>query len=411
MSIDYTELKILPRIKKPSDLAGLSDEELDLLSEEIRRYLVSVVSQTGGHLASNLGVVEATIALNKVFSFDNDRIVFDVGHQSYVHKLLTGRAESFETLRQRGGIAGFPKTNESGYDAFNTGHSSTSVSAAIGIMRADALLKRERRVVAFIGDGALTGGMAYEALDDVGQQQLPLIVILNDNEMSISGNVGGLSRHLIKLRSARGYRGFKKGFSSFLKHIPFCGKWLSDRFEGLKNRIKYFILPNVLFEELGFTYLGPVNGHDIRALVSAFEHAKEMDKPVLVHIITKKGTTTSTTMWWAAAAESSPPAISERQRRPSATPPYSRTSFAGLPPKTTGWWRSLPPWLRARASIHSRKVIPNASSTSALPNSTPSRWRRAWRYRARCRYSAFIHPSCRGRSISLCMTFACRISR
>ncbi len=289
MSIDYTELKILPRIKKPSDLAGLSDEELDLLSEEIRRYLVSVVSQTGGHLASNLGVVEATIALNKVFSFDNDRIVFDVGHQSYVHKLLTGRAESFETLRQRGGIAGFPKTNESGYDAFNTGHSSTSVSAAIGIMRADALLKRERRVVAFIGDGALTGGMAYEALDDVGQQQLPLIVILNDNEMSISGNVGGLSRHLIKLRSARGYRGFKKGFSSFLKHIPFCGKWLSDRFEGLKNRIKYFILPNVLFEELGFTYLGPVNGHDIRALVSAFEHAKEMDRPVLVHIITKKG--------------------------------------------------------------------------------------------------------------------------
>ena len=286
---DYSELRLLSGIDSPADLAKLSDQELNELSEEVRRFLVSVVSETGGHLASNLGVVEATIALNKVFSFDNDRIIFDVGHQSYVHKLLTGRAKAFGTLRQRGGIAGFPKTNESVYDAFNTGHSSTSISAAIGIMRADALLKRERRVVAFIGDGALTGGMAYEALDDVGQQKLPLIVVLNDNEMSISGNVGGLSRHLIKLRSARGYRGFKKGFSSALKHIPFIGRWLSDRFEGLKNRIKYFILPNVLFEELGFTYLGPVNGHDIPALVSAFEHAKSMDKPVLVHILTKKG--------------------------------------------------------------------------------------------------------------------------
>lgn len=286
---EYSELSILPGISSPQDLLKLSNNELDQLADEIRRYLVTVVSRTGGHLASNLGVVEATIALNKVFRFDDDRIVYDVGHQSYVQKLLTGRAEHFDSLRTRGGVAGFPKTNESSYDAFNTGHSSTSISAAIGIMRADALLGRERRVVAFIGDGALTGGMAYEALDDVGQQKLPLIVVLNDNEMSISGNVGGLSRHLIKLRSGPGYRGFKKSFSKALKHIPLIGEWLSRKSENLKNRIKYFILPNVLFEELGFTYLGPVNGHDIPALVSAFEHAKEMDKPVLVHILTKKG--------------------------------------------------------------------------------------------------------------------------
>ena len=286
---EFNELRLLPEIKSPRDLDKLTNEELNELADEIRRYLVSVVSKTGGHLASNLGVVETTIALEKSFDFSKDRLILDVGHQSYVHKLLTGRADRFETLRRRGGIAGFPKTNESEYDAFNTGHSSTSISAAIGIMRADAILGRDRRVVALIGDGALTGGMAYEALDDVGQQKLPLIVVLNDNEMSISGNVGGLSRHLAKMRSARGYRGFKKGFSKFLKHIPGIGNWLSDRFEGLKNRIKYFILPNVLFEELGFTYLGPINGHDIEALTEVFEHAKQMDTPVVIHTITKKG--------------------------------------------------------------------------------------------------------------------------
>ena len=286
---DYSELRLLPGIKSPRDLDGLTKEELYELADEIRRYLVSVVSKTGGHLASNLGVVETTIALEKVFDFKEDRLVLDVGHQSYVHKLLTGRAEQFDTLRRRGGIAGFPKTNESEYDAFNTGHSSTSISAAIGIMRADKILGRNRKVVALIGDGALTGGMAYEALDDVGQQKLPLIVVLNDNEMSISDNVGGLSRHLAKMRSARGYRGFKKGFSRALKRIPKIGNWLSDRFEGLKNRIKYFILPNVLFEELGFLYLGPINGHDIEALTEVFEHAKQLDVPVVIHTITKKG--------------------------------------------------------------------------------------------------------------------------
>ncbi|MBO4563525.1 MAG: 1-deoxy-D-xylulose-5-phosphate synthase [Clostridia bacterium] len=286
---EKSELRLLKNIGSPEDMRKLSKEELYELAEEIRQQLVTTVSKTGGHLASNLGVVEMTIALHRVFDLDTDRLVFDVGHQSYVHKLLTGRAERFDTLRQKGGIAGFPKTEESPYDAFNTGHSSTSISAAIGIMRADALKGVKRNVIALIGDGALTGGMAYEALDDVGQQKLPLIVVLNDNEMSISDNVGGLSRHLAKMRSARGYRSFKRGFSKLLKHIPLIGKWLSDRFEGLKNRIKYFILPNVLFEELGFTYLGPINGHDIEALTEVFEHAKQMDKPVVIHAITRKG--------------------------------------------------------------------------------------------------------------------------
>ncbi|MBO4848749.1 MAG: 1-deoxy-D-xylulose-5-phosphate synthase [Clostridia bacterium] len=286
---EYSELRLLKGIRSPEDLRRLPKEELPELADEIRRYLVSTVSRTGGHLASNLGVVEMTIALHRVFDLDTDRLIFDVGHQSYVHKLLTGRAENFSTLRRRGGIAGFPKTQESVYDAFNTGHSSTSISAAIGIMRADAIKGVDRRVIALIGDGALTGGMAYEALDDVGQQKLPLIVVLNDNEMSISDNVGGMSRHLAKMRSARGYRSFKRRFSKLLKHIPLIGGWLSDRFEGLKNRIKYFILPNVLFEELGFTYLGPINGHDIDSMTEVLEHAKQMDKPVVIHAITKKG--------------------------------------------------------------------------------------------------------------------------
>lgn len=286
---EYSDLKILNKIESPKDLKALSPAELSALAEEIRRYLVTTVSRTGGHLASNLGVVEMTIALHRVFDFETDRLVFDVGHQSYVHKLLTGRAKDFPTLRSRGGVSGFPKTNESIYDAFNTGHSSTSISAAIGMMRADKMNGVKRSVVALIGDGALTGGMAYEALDDVGQQKLPLIVVLNDNEMSISGNVGGMSRHLAKMRSARGYRSFKKGFSRALKHIPLIGNWLSDRFEHLKNRIKYFILPNVLFEELGFTYLGPIDGHDIDALTAVFKYARSMDKPVVIHALTHKG--------------------------------------------------------------------------------------------------------------------------
>ncbi len=287
--IDYTGLNMLKTIHTPRDIRNLNDEQLCTLAQEMRRLLISTVSVTGGHLASNLGVVELTIALHRVFDFEDDRLVLDVGHQSYVHKLLTGRADSFDTLRSKGGIAGFPKTEESPYDAFNTGHSSTSLSAAIGILRGDVIVGRKRHVVAVIGDGALTGGMAYEALDDIGQSEMPLIIVLNDNKMSISHNVGGMSRHLMKLRSSNKYVGFKRRFSGMLRRIPRVGKRISDTIERLKNRIKYFVLPNVLFEELGITYLGPVDGHDIKRMTEVFESVKNTVKPVLVHVITRKG--------------------------------------------------------------------------------------------------------------------------
>lgn len=283
------EMRLLSRIHGPKDLKALSENELYLLSNEIREYLVSAVSKNGGHLSSNLGIVELTIALHLCFNFDKDRLVFDVGHQSYVHKILTGR--SLSMLRQKDGISGFPKTAESEFDAFNVGHSSTSISAALGMLRAFRLMgDTDRRVVALIGDGALSGGLAYEALDDAGEKELPLIVILNDNDMSIGGSVGGVSTHLTNIRTSKGYKKFKKQFSTRLKKIPVVGDALSSGIEGLKNRIKFFILPNVMFEELGFTYMGPVDGHDIGELVTALNHAKNVkDKPVLIHVITKKG--------------------------------------------------------------------------------------------------------------------------
>lgn len=287
--MNYDEMRLLSRIHSPKDLKTLSENELYLLSNEIREYLVSTVSKNGGHLSSNLGIVELTIALHLCFNFEKDRLVFDVGHQSYVHKILTGR--SLSTLRQKNGISGFPKTAESEFDAFNVGHSSTSISAALGILRAFRLMgDADRRVVALIGDGALSGGLAYEALDDAGEKELPLIVILNDNDMSIGGSVGGVSTHLTNIRTSKGYKKFKKQFSTRLKKIPVVGDALSGGIERLKNRIKFFILPNVMFEELGFTYMGPVDGHDIGELVTALKHAKNIkDKPVLIHVITKKG--------------------------------------------------------------------------------------------------------------------------
>lgn len=290
--VSYDELKLLKRINSPEDLKALSMEELYELADEMRRYMVSVVSKNGGHLSSNLGIVELTIALHLCFDFRSDRLVFDVGHQCYPHKLLTGRAKEFQTLRKKDGISGFPKTTESEYDAFNVGHSSTAASAALGILRAMRLEGNTKdRVVAVVGDGALTGGLAYEALDDAGEKELPFIVILNDNKMSISGNVGGMSSHLSKLRTSKGYKKFKRRFSGHLKKIPLVGKGMSRGIEKFKNRVKYFVLPNVLFEELGYTYAGPFDGHDIGELVKILEHAKKYvtDKPMLIHVMTKKG--------------------------------------------------------------------------------------------------------------------------
>ena len=248
----YDDLELLKSIKAPSDLKKLNTQQLSALAEEMRSYMISTVSKNGGHLASNLGIVELTIALHLCFDFKKDRLVFDVGHQCYPHKLLTGRAEAFSTLRTKDGISGFPKTCESEYDAFNVGHSSTAISAGLGMLRAMRLRgDTKSRVVAVVGDGAMTGGLAYEALDDAGESELPFIVILNDNRMSISGNVGGLSAHLSGLRTSKGYKRFKRRLSGNLKKVPRVGKGLSKRIERFKNRIKYFILPNVLFEELG----------------------------------------------------------------------------------------------------------------------------------------------------------------
>ncbi len=286
-----TETRLLNKVNSPSDLKTLDIEQLNSLANEIREYLLSVISKTGGHLSANLGVVELTLALHCCFDFSRDRLIFDVGHQCYTHKLLTPRDAPFESLRQHEGISGFPKTGESIYDAFNVGHSSTSISAAIGMARANKILgNQDVNVVALIGDGALTGGIAYEALNDAGADSLPLIVILNDNNMSIGGSVGGVSSHLTHIRTSKGYKSFKKHLSARLKKIPFIGNALSDALERLKNRIKFFLLPNVMFEELGFTYMGPANGHDIDELIDMIEHAKNIkDKPILLHVITKKG--------------------------------------------------------------------------------------------------------------------------
>ncbi|MGI6161347.1 MAG: 1-deoxy-D-xylulose-5-phosphate synthase [Christensenellales bacterium] len=270
-------------------LKCMSIEEIYKLAKEMREFIIKSVTKTGGHLASNLGVVELTLALHYVFDSPNDKIIFDVGHQSYAHKILTGRKDCFDTLRQYNGVCGFPKPSESEHDAFATGHSSTAVSAALGMARARDIEGGTNEVIAVVGDGAMTGGMAFEAINDAGAGDTRLIVVLNDNEMSISKNVGGFSKHLSKVRTRPGYRRFKRIVEKVLRRLPFIGNWLADRVEGLKNRIKYFLLPKVIFEEYGFTYLGPLDGHDLNELTRAFRDAKQIDKPVLIHAVTKKG--------------------------------------------------------------------------------------------------------------------------
>ncbi len=282
-------MSLLDKVNQPKDLEKLSVEELNILSEEIRKFLLDTVSKTGGHLASNLGVVELTLSLHKVFDFKEDKLIWDVGHQSYIHKILTGRKDDLTTIRQTDGISGFPKREESIYDVFDTGHSSTSISAAVGMARSRDLLKEKHDVVAVIGDGALTGGMAFEALNDIGKNQTKMIVILNDNEMSISENVGGLSIHLSRARTADGYISTKADVEKLLKKIPKAGKGIKKFLHHLKEVIKKMILPNMIFEELGITYLGPIDGHNISAMTDVFKRAKAMDEPVLIHVLTKKG--------------------------------------------------------------------------------------------------------------------------
>ena len=282
-------MTLLSNMHSPADVKQLDRQKLPALCAEIRDFLIEHVMQSGGHLASNLGVVELTVALHRVFDLPKDKLIFDVGHQSYVHKLLTGRLEQFDTLRQLDGLSGFPKTAESPYDSFNTGHSSTSVSAALGIARARDLLGRDFDVVAVIGDGALTGGMAFEALNDAGDSGTKLIVILNDNEMSIERNVGGLSAYLSKLRSAPNYTKFKKTVTRILTHSGRAGQGLEKGLRKIKDVIKFAYMSGALFEYLGWTYLGIIDGHDIGALTDVLERARRMDGPVIIHTFTTKG--------------------------------------------------------------------------------------------------------------------------
>ncbi len=281
--------EILEKINCPNDVKKLNDRELALLADEIRNFLVDSVSKTGGHLASNLGVVELTLALFKVFDLPKDKIVWDVGHQTYVHKLLTGRRERFDTLRQFGGLSGFPKCEESEYDSFNTGHSSTSVSAALGLAEARNLNNDDSFITAVIGDGALTGGMAFEALNDAGPMKKNFIVILNDNNMSISKNVGGISKYLTKIRSKPVYFKFKALLERFFRRLPVIGEPLFKISKRLKDSFRHLLTSSTIFEDLGFTYLGPIDGHDIELLSYVLESAKSINNPVLLHILTKKG--------------------------------------------------------------------------------------------------------------------------
>ena len=282
-------MSILNSINSPQDLKALDLSTIDSLAEEIRELLINSVSQCGGHLAANLGVVELTLALHYVFDSPADKIIWDVGHQSYVHKILTGRREQMGTLRQYGGLSGFPKVEESAHDTFNTGHSSTSISAALGLAMARDLQREDHSVIAVIGDGALTGGMAFEALNHAGNEDRDLIVILNDNEMSISQNVGALSAYLNRLRTDPSYSRTKEDIETVLRRIPGIGANIARVAGRFKDLVKYLMVPGAFFEELGFTYIGPVNGHNWEELITVLKNARRMKGPVLIHTITEKG--------------------------------------------------------------------------------------------------------------------------
>ncbi len=281
--------KILDKVNNPEDLKKLNIEEKQELAKEIREYLLETVSRNGGHLASNLGVVELTIAIHSVFNSQEDKIVWDVGHQSYVHKILTGRKEQMKTLRKLGGISGFPKTSESEYDSFDTGHSSTSISVALGMARARDLLNKDNRVIAVIGDGSLTGGMAMEALNDAGSSKTNITVILNDNEMSISKNVGGIPALLTKIRLKKTYKRSNNCIKRFFNKVPIIGKPIVNCAHVIKKSIKQAVIPNMYFEDIGFTYLGPVDGHNIQELENILNKSQNIEGPIVIHVITKKG--------------------------------------------------------------------------------------------------------------------------
>ncbi len=280
---------LLEQIHDPSDLKRLSLKQLRQLAGELRAEIVRVVSERGGHLASNLGMVELTIAIHYVFDTPEDKLVMDVGHQSYAHKLLTGRYAQFQRLRQRDGASGFPQVEESEYDALTAGHASTAISAALGMARTRDIMHGENHVIALVGDGALTGGMCYEALNDAGQSKTRLVVILNDNDMSIARNVGAVSRYLTRLRQSKGYLAVKQGVRNRLEGIPKVGKPLFHALEKTRNLVRYLFVDDQFFAALGFKYIGPVNGHDLKQLIRVLRRSKNQEQPLLIHVVTQKG--------------------------------------------------------------------------------------------------------------------------
>lgn len=282
------EYKLLDRINSIEDLKKIDERHLPELCDELRAYMIETVTKTGGHLASSLGAVELIVAIHYVFKSPEDKVLFDVGHQAYAHKILTGRRESFQSLRREGGISGFPKREESIHDVFNTGHASTAVSGALGFARAMKLKGETGTAVALVGDGALTGGLSFEALDDIANDKLPVVIVLNDNEMSISKNVGGLTQYFASMRTGKLYNALKQGVVHALETSRF-GKWLSRHLGRTKNRIKHFLIPNLPFEDLGFTYIGPIDGHDVRKLIRYLKRIRSMNKPIVLHTITQKG--------------------------------------------------------------------------------------------------------------------------
>ena len=280
--------RLLDSINSIADLKALDADKLPALCEELRAFLIEHVSKTGGHLASSLGAVELIVAMHYVFDSPTDKMVFDVGHQAYVHKILTGRKDVFDTLRQENGISGFPKHSESEHDAFDTGHASTAISAALGLARAMRIQNQPGRAIALVGDGAMTGGLSFEGLDDAGREKIPLLVILNDNQMSISQNVGGIKNSLSLMRTNRSYNAFKRRVNGVLETSRF-GKYLGRHMDHFKNRVKKFLVPNLPFEEFGILYLGPIDGHDVRMIIKHLERCKALNKPILLHALTTKG--------------------------------------------------------------------------------------------------------------------------
>ncbi len=280
---------LLDSIRQVNDIKDIKEEDYNALAEEIRKFLIEKISVTGGHLGSNLGAVELTMALHLVLNLPEDKIIWDVGHQSYTHKLLTGRREGFETLRKFGGMSGFPKRKESNCDAFDTGHSSTSISAGLGLVKARDLNGEKHTVVSVIGDGSLTGGMAYEALNNAARLDTNFIIVLNDNNMSISENVGGVSKYLNNVRTADSYLGLRDGVYNTLKDVPKYGDQMVRFIRRAKNSFKQLVIPGMMFEDMGITYLGPVDGHDIPRLIRVLQEAKRVKKAVIVHVLTQKG--------------------------------------------------------------------------------------------------------------------------